>query len=189
MRLGSKNFFTISLLVLVSSLFMSGCVRVQNIDPQSGQVEYFRPPTLVPTPLPPTPTLSITAQSNQSGGCSNSLSFISDATIPDGTVVTAGSSMDKRWEVKNSGTCNWEEGYTLRLISGPEMGVNPVQALIPARSGSQMVIRIVFTAPAETGAHISAWQAYDRQGNPFGDSFYINIQVEPVAAEGTSTPD
>ena len=72
--------------------------------------------------------------------------------------------LDKRWEVENSGTCNWDERYRLQLIAGPEMGAPPEQALYPARSGTQAVIRIVFTAPAEPGTYRSAWQAYNPAG-------------------------
>lgn len=167
----------------------TGCVRPQKFVPGSETAGYFHPATLVPTPVPPTPTLPPTPQAAQSGSCTNGLSFIADVTIPDGTIVTAGSSMDKRWEVKNTGTCNWEEGYTLRLISGPEMGVAKEQALIPSRSGSQMVIRIVFTAPDEPGIQRSAWQAFDPEGNPFGDAFFIEVQVEEAGVKVTATPD
>ena len=71
------------------------------------------------------------------------------------------SSLDKRWEVENSGTCNWDERYHLRLIGGPDLGANPVQPLFPARSGSTATIRIEMTAPAKAGSYRSAWQAYN----------------------------
>ncbi len=185
----SKKTWIKYLILLLLVVSVAGCVRVQKLKPGSESVEFFLPATLVPTSLPPTPTMHATSPPAQSSGCVNNLSFISDVTIPDGTVVTAGSSMDKRWEVKNTGTCNWEEGYTLRLISGPEMGIAKEQALIPSRSGSQMVIRIVFTAPDEIGTHRSAWQAFDSEGNPFGDAFFIEVQVEQAGQGFTSTPE
>jgi hypothetical protein len=101
-----------------------------------------------------------------------------DLTIPDGTVVVAGSTLDKQWEVENAGSCNWEEGYQIRLISGEAMGAEPEQGLIPARSGSRVTIRIVFTAPDEPGDYRSAWQAFNPEGTAFGDPFYIDISVE-----------
>jgi len=186
MRPIQKSWLLKILSLLVVTLAVAGCVRVQKLKPGAEQLEFFRPPTLVPTALPPAPTLAIPEETAPEMQCVNSLSFISDVTIPDGTVVTAGSSMDKRWEIKNTGTCNWGEGYTLELISGSEMGVEKEQALIPARSGSQTVVRIVFTAPAETGLHRSAWQAFDPEGQPFGDPFFIEIEVE--AASPTLTP-
>jgi hypothetical protein len=41
-----------------------------------------------------------------------------------------------------------------------------------------VVLRMVFTAPQEAGTYRSAWQAYDPDGGPFGDPFYIEIVVE-----------
>lgn len=86
--------------------------------------------------------------------------------------------MDKRWEVENTGNCNWDDHYRLRLIAGPDLGAQKEQALFPARSGSRAAIRILFKAPVEPGAYRSAWQAFDAQGEPFGDPFFIDIVVQ-----------
>jgi hypothetical protein len=91
--------------------------------------------------------------------------------------VTPGQTLDKRWQVQNSGTCNWDNRYRMKLIAGPEMAANPEQALFPARSGASLVIRIVFTAPNEPGTYRSAWQAYAPNGEPFGDPFFIEVVV------------
>jgi hypothetical protein len=123
-------------------------------------------PQFIKTPTTPTPS------------CINNLQFIEDLTIPDGTTILPGSVLDKRWRVENTGTCNWDEDYRLKLISGLDLAAPSDQALYPARSGTVATIRIIFTAPEETGIFQSAWQAFTPQGNPFGDSFYINILVE-----------
>lgn len=153
----------------------------------------FRPPT--PAGIPAGTTLQAStkaAQGQAAAGnsateaslptptvlCKDSLVFIKDVTIPDGTSVAPASTMDKRWEVENNGNCNWGENYRLRLIAGSEMGSQKEQALYPARSGSRAVIRIVFKAPLEPGAYRSAWQAINARGEPFGDPFFIDIKVE-----------
>jgi hypothetical protein len=105
------------------------------------------------------------------------LAFLEDITIPDGTVVSPGEVLDKRWLVENNGSCNWNAGFGLQLIAGPEMGAHSEQALFPARSGSQAEIAIVFTAPVEPGSYRSAWQAQDAQGVLFGDPIFIEIVV------------
>jgi hypothetical protein len=110
--------------------------------------------------------------------CLDSLIFISDITIPDGTIVVAGSTLDKQWEIENNGTCNWNEEYSIRLISGPDLGADSVQALAPARSGSRTTIRIKFTAPDQSGSYQSMWQAYNPEEEPFGDTFYIDVVIE-----------
>jgi hypothetical protein len=65
----------------------------------------------------------------------------------------------------------------LRLIAGSDLGSPSELALYPARSSTQVEIRILFTAPEEAGAHRSAWQAYAPDGEPFGDQIFIDIVV------------
>jgi hypothetical protein len=170
-------------LILISCA-LGACVRSKSVGVGIQGDFPFLPPTLVPTSVPnPTATpMGSSVQGsnteNPSTNCVDSLTFLSDVTIPDGTEVKAGSTIDKRWEVRNNGTCNWDDHYKVHLLAGNEMGVKPEQALFPARSGSTAVIRIVFTAPNEPGKHRSAWQAYNPNNQPFGDPFYIEILVK-----------
>jgi len=158
---------------------VTGCGPERSYAGDESQAQ-FRPPTLEPTATPtvPTPTRAPEDKETPSpDNCNNILSFRDDLTIPDGWEVTPGSTIDKRWEVENSGTCNWSEGYTIQLIQGLAMGSPETQALYPARSGTRAIIRIVFTAPDEPGTYRSAWQAHTPSGQPFGDPFYIEIVV------------
>lgn len=139
--------------------------------------EPFRPlPPPLETPTPPAPREDL-VKPLATPVCLDNLTWISDVTIPDGTEVTANSTLDKRWEVENSGNCNWDERYRLRLIAGPAMNAVQEQALYPARAGTKAVIQILFRAPAETGKYRSAWQAYNPGGQPFGDPIFIDISV------------
>jgi Ig-like domain from next to BRCA1 gene len=149
---------------------------------------FYRPPTLeaAATPLPTFPPESFienppveTPAPTAAPECNNSLSYLEDLTIPDGTQVAPKSVLDKRWRVKNTGSCNWDERYRLKEIAGPEMGASSEQRLYPARSGSEATIRIQFTAPDEAGTYRSAWQAYDPEDRPFGDPFFIEVVVQP----------
>jgi len=67
----------------------------------------------------------------------------------------------------------------LHLASGEAMGADSAQALYPAHAGSEIELRIVFTAPDEAGSYKSYWQAYDQYGVLFGIDFYIEIVVNP----------
>ncbi len=162
-------------------VFLQGCTftGVQRPAADSKLTTPFVPPSAVPqstatsaaiqvTPARPTPTVP----------CQDGLSYVADLTIPDGSVIAPGASIDKRWEVKNTGSCNWEVGYTLRLIAGDAFGAAVEQALIPARAGTNAVIRILFEAPLDPGSYRSAWQAYNPGGDPFGDPIYMEITVE-----------
>lgn len=135
--------------------------------PAEGRAESI--PTLTPTPPAPraTPTPA----------CLDNLTFVEDLTLPDGSQVTPGSEMDKRWRVENSGSCNWDQGYRIRMVFGPEQGFPTEQALYPARSGVQATLRIVFTAPEEGGDYRIAWQAFNPQNESFGEPFFIDFTV------------
>jgi hypothetical protein len=165
-------------LSICSFLFvLSACV-------QSASSPTVVPPTLIPTvptqttvptetPLPPlliflTPTPT----------CIDGLTFVADVTIPDNTIVAAGSTLDKQWLVQNSGSCNWDNLYRLRLINGVDLDAAPEQALYPARAGIQATLQIIFIAPLEIGEYLSEWQAFDAKGIPFGDAFFIKIVVQ-----------
>lgn len=145
------------------------------------------PPTRLPTPTAtlfrlasPSPTPSLTAAPrlpSSTPACEDGLRFLADITVPDGTIVAPGERIDKQWQVENIGSCNWNEAYRLRRISGPPLEVPDEQALYPARSGTQVVIRILLVAPTEPGTYRSAWQAFNPSGEPFGDPIFVEILV------------
>ena len=110
--------------------------------------------------------------------CVNNLAFIEDQTIPDGMLVSPGEPLHKIWVVENRGTCNWDEHYRVKLVTGPQMGTAPEQALFPARSGARAAIRVRLIAPLEPGTYRSAWQAFDPDDQPFGDTFFVEIEVQ-----------
>jgi hypothetical protein len=163
---------------LVLGIILSGCaIRPILLAPESTQIPPYKPPTLVPLPthtsVPTQKSIVLTPQV----ACEDNLSFKNDLTIPDGTVVVPSSTIDKRWEVVNSGTCNWNEQYRLRQTAGPDLGLPKNQGLYPARSGSQAVIRIVLTAPTKTDKYHIVFQAANPEGQLFGDPIYMDIQV------------
>jgi hypothetical protein len=109
--------------------------------------------------------------------CVSNLTFITDLTVPDGTFIAYGASIDKQWLVQNSGTCNWNDVYRLRHIGGAALGAPEEIMLYPAKSGTEATIQITFTAPFTDGEYESAWQAFDPFGLAFGDAFYMRIVV------------
>ncbi len=158
-------------------LGLAGCGRQTR--PAQGAV--FVPPPLPATPQQAAPTAPAAPPAEATPptpACTNGLTYLEDLTIPDGTVVAPGATLDKQWRVRNSGTCNWDARYHLRLVDGVAMGAGEEVPLYPARAGAEAVLRIQFTAPEEPGVYISTWQAVDPQGRFFGDPIYIQIRVE-----------
>ena len=175
LRRSSRLVVFLSALLLVSVL--SGCTLIQ---PHRSAPDASAPPFIPVTPALPTPVLIVTPTATNTvspAECVDGLAYLADLTIPDGSQVQPGSSLDKRWEVQNSGSCNWNEKYRLQLIAGSELGVSAEQALPPTRAGNNVVIRIIFQAPTEPGNYRSAWQAYNPGGEPFGDPIFIDFAV------------
>jgi hypothetical protein len=181
-------------ILLTALLLLSACSILPGSNPQAdsltnlgSQVTPFLPPTLGPTAPKPTPRTTSTASAqplSPASACTDNLVFLDDLSIKDGTVFPPGAQLDKRWKVENRGSYNWDQRFRMKLIAGSKLGVPAEQALYPARSGAQAIIRIVFTAPAEPGNYRSAWQAYNPEGDPFGDPFFIDI----VVAAPTTAP-
>ncbi len=166
-------------LALILVVGLSSCaIHPQLADPASANDALFRPVTPRPPSTPTLPAPAVTERPTPVVACVDKLTFINDQTIPDGTQVASNSTLDKRWEVENSGSCNWDERYHLRLIGGPDMGADPVQPLFPARSGTRVIIRILMTAPEKAGNYHSAWQAYNPADEPFGDPIFIDVVVK-----------
>ncbi len=173
--------FNHPLLILSAILLITGLAGCSTLN--LGQVSPdtpFVPPTIA-VRLLPTATAAIIASSHPTATptCQDNLAYLSDLTVPDGTVMAPGSSIDKRWQVENSGSCNWDEHYHLKLTQGPDLGASPDQPLYPARAGTKAAIRILFTAPSQPGTYRSAWQAYSPDGKLFGDPIFIEIVVNP----------
>lgn len=149
------------------------------------------PATLTPIPLPVnTNTPVATATSN----C-NVAQFMTDVTIPDGSIIPSGQAFTKKWRIKNIGSCAWN-GYTLVFDSGDSMGgpaSKPIAALNP---GQEVDLEVALTAPATAGNYRGYWRVTTNAGvlvpmvNGYqGKTFYVDIKVQaPATATNTSAP-
>jgi hypothetical protein len=164
---------SLACLVLVL-LITAGCQARDNPSTPTTEI-LFVPPTANQDldTVSPIPIIQPTRQTD----CLNQLKFKADLTIPDGTEVSPGEKISKRWLIVNGGGCNWDQSYSIQLISGLALGAETVQHLYPARQNSEVVIEIVFTAPDNPGRYNTWWQAYDPDGNRFGDPVFMEISV------------
>jgi hypothetical protein len=179
----THRFPVVLLFILI---LLTGC---NALGPDREQAAIFVPPTLsvTTTPVPfitPAASLVFTAPKSD---CSNTLAYLKDLTVADGSIFSPGEKIDKRWLIENQGTCNWDSRYTLRFTGGQPMDAPTEQSLVPALAGSQAMVRIIFTAPAEPGKYRSAWQAYTSDSKPFGDPFFIEIEVLPRSSPATQS--
>jgi hypothetical protein len=148
------------------------------------------PATLTPIPLPvSTNTPAPTATTN----C-NLAQFVTDVTVPDGTVMTPSQAFTKKWRVRNIGSCTWT-GFSLVFDSGDAMGGPATKAISTLNPGQEVDLEVNLTAPAATGNYRSYWRINTNGSvlvpivNGFqGKSFYVDIKVQTTPSTPTNTP-
>jgi hypothetical protein len=173
-----KRLLLITLLGMVF-LALSACsiAPVRSYAPTE-EVPAFALPTPVPTRTP-TPRPSPTPLP-ASASCSNNLQFLRDVGVftEDDVEVAPGALIDKRWLVKNSGSCNWGPGYTMDLRAPSQVNVNAPMDLYPAIAQSEVVLRAQFFAPEEPGTYTVDFIARAPNSTAFGHNFYFRFIVK-----------
>jgi hypothetical protein len=137
------------------------------------------PPTLTPLPLPsrtPVPPTAIPCDWAQ---------FVSDVTVPDGTIYTTGQTFTKTWRLKNIGTCTWNTSYAVVFSSGELMSaassVNMPHSVAP---GGTVDVSVNMTAPNTAGTYKGSWLLRNASNATFGiggganQAFWVEIKAQ-----------
>lgn len=214
MKLTRKKFLGITL-VTIMALMLSACggsskeptptplnpnlIAAQAIATFSmglTQTAFAQPsntPTL--TPVPTSTTLSTfsplgtnTPSVAATSACDVSV-FITDVTIPDGTLMAPGQNFDKTWRIQNSGTCTWTATYKAVFTgsgTGPMGGIStPIGKQVAP--GETIDITVEFVAPTSPGDYVSWWKLQNDSGTFFGTPFSVAIKVVGAATSATPT--
>jgi len=152
--------------------------------------------TLPPPPaatLAPDPTLALpTGQPNQAplpASLPDNATFISDVTVPDGTVFGKNQSFTKTWKIMNTGTTTWDSTYKLVYTDGPILGEVLIVSIInPVLPNDQIELSVPMKSPSELGTAVNHWRMMNGKGQFFGDDLYLQIDVG-TASEKTATPN
>lgn len=171
---------------LLSATPISGVVYTPSFTPLPAL-----PATLTPIPLP---ILTNTPLATATSNC-NVAQFITDVTIPDGTVMTPGQAFTKKWRIRNIGSCTWT-GFSLVFDSGDAMGGPASKAISSVGPGQEVDLDVNLIAPATVGNYRGVWRITTNASilvpivNGYqGKSFYVDIKVQNLAtATNTSTP-
>ena len=151
-------------------------------------------PEVAPPPAP-TPT-AIPGPTATPAGCSDSMEFVRDVKVPDGSEMSPGDVFKKVWRLRNTGTCTWDSDYELSFVQGDRMSGGPTAALGESvRSGETIDIGIEHRAPDSPGKYTGIWQMVNPSGTPFGERIWVKIRVpddsgnapQPTAAPPTAT--
>ncbi len=144
-------------------------------------------PVVGTTPLPgftPLATSAAPAGATASLGdaCSNS-AFEGDVTIPDGSILKPGTNFQKIWAIRNTGTCIWDDGYTLVYIGGSNPNLDPYNFQFRRSSdfvpGGQVAnIAINLTTPCTPGNYEGHWRMQNDRGYFFGTILSVYVEVQ-----------
>ena len=139
-------------------------VRMGTSQPPAPPATLTALPALTPTATPfnqPPPTTSPT-------GCDKA-SFVSDVTVPDGTIFSPGAAFTKTWRLKNAGRCAWTTAYKILFYSGEQMGA-PTSVNLPWNTapGATVDITVNMIAPTSTGKYRGYWILSNASGALFG---------------------
>lgn len=210
-----KNFRVVNIL-LVSVIFLASC-NLPNDQGTQGDIALTSAaqtveallsatplsnstPSITPTAGPsstPFPTLSVNTNTPAATATSNCnvAQFMTDVTIPDGTILTPGTAFTKKWRLKNIGSCAWN-GFSMAFDSGDAMGGPASKPVAAVNPGQEVDLEINLTAPATVGNYRGYWRLVTN-GNVLvpvvngyqGKSFYVDIKVQNVTTPtNTSAP-
>lgn len=116
---------------------------------------------------------------------------IQSETYEDGTVVYPGEKFRKVWELKNTGSCTWEEGTALVYNRGVDFNANANLLLsddVPP--GETYEVGIYLTAPETPGLNTGYWylRTPDNVFFGWGDNGENPLWAQVVVPGATYTP-
>ncbi|HSL27923.1 MAG TPA: NBR1-Ig-like domain-containing protein [Anaerolineales bacterium] len=151
-----------------------------NVTPNTTPLAGFT--AVVGSPVAPAATVSL------GDACNNNI-FVADVTIPDGTIFNddagrggrPGDEFQKVWRVQNTGSCTWDEGYTLAFVGGSS-ALNPKSVVFDSAddfvaAGATADLGVNLTAPLQPGDYTATWRMQSDNGTFFGTPLTVVIKV------------
>ena len=149
-------------------------------------------PGVTPVTNTPAPTNTNTPAPTATPVCPQG-QFVTDVTIPDGTLMNPGQGFTKKWRIRNTGTCQWS-GYTLVFDSGDSMNGLASQPIGVVNPGQEIDLEVNLTAPASAGTYRGYWRIVSNNNvlvpmlNGYqGRAFYVDIKVQAPSPTATAT--
>ena len=114
--------------------------------------------------------------------CNNSV-FEADITIPDGSVLKGGEDFQKIWKIRNTGTCTWDDGYSLVYIGGSSPDLDPYTFNITktqdfVKGGDAINMAINLTTPCAPGKYEGHWKMRNDRDYYFGTILSVYVEVK-----------
>ncbi|MBN1450041.1 MAG: hypothetical protein JW963_03425 [Anaerolineales bacterium] len=141
-------------------------------------------PTSIPSATPILQSASVSYST--ANGCYNS-AYVSDVTIPDGTILAPGEAFTKTWKFQNSGTCDWDADFVLTFETGTDMDGEETVIDETVTAGETTSLSVALVAPETAGSYTGYWRLSTASGDAFGQSVFVLIVVSDDAATVTPT--
>jgi hypothetical protein len=140
-------------------------------------------PGLTLPALSPVPTVAgAVATITTENGCNNG-AFIGESAPYDGAVLEPSKPFEKNFDLMNTGSCAWDEGYAFVFqptYSTP--GFKGYDILIKKSEnytapGKKITFVMKLTSSHIPGEHIGSWKMRDDGGNYFGPLVYVKYVI------------
>ncbi|GAA3539928.1 hypothetical protein GCM10022222_24470 [Amycolatopsis ultiminotia] len=111
--------------------------------------------------------------------------FVTDVTVPDGTTIHVGETVQKVWEIENSGSVPWHERYLQRMDLPPAPGScrTPDRVLVgDTAPGEHVMVSVPVTAADHPGSCWIGWKMVDSSGAQLFTTrrpVYVLVTVAP----------
>jgi len=113
------------------------------------------------------------------------MSFVSDVSVPDGSIFAINEPFTKTWRLRNDGTCAWTSAYRVIFVDGERMSAPYTFAIPHAVAPGQTVdISVRMRAPYKSGIYRASFMMRTDAGVLFGsgknnsDPFWLEINVQ-----------
>ena len=105
--------------------------------------------------------------------------FVADVTYADGTVVDKNAWLAKVWSVQNTGTCAWDDGFSLKPVTGSAAGEWVIDERKEFVDPNEIVeIRIDVKTPSKDGEFGGCWRMMGDDGYYFGTFLCLLVMVD-----------
>ncbi len=120
--------------------------------------------------------------------CLDVSEFQSHLNLPSGpqdvpVQLAPGQVFEKKWQVRNSGTCPWTGSYRLVFAFGDSaqarMGGQPAQLPAVVNSTQSLDVSASLVAPADPGIYRGFWNLVNAKNQAFGERLPVAIEVNP----------
>ncbi len=136
------------------------------------------------TPLAsPVPTIGVYSTITTKNGCNDGV-FVAESEPFDGDVLQRGKNFDKVFQILNTGSCTWDEGYVFAFLpdfSTPGFKGSDIVIKKPedfTKPGSSISFVLKLTSNNKPGQYQGTWKLRDDAGNYFGPMVHVLYVIQ-----------